>query len=349
MKYSELFSEYALSDELLLKNRIVMAPMTRCFADEDLAPTDAVVNYYGSRSDAGLIITEATLIEARAQGYPRTPGMYSDKQVKAWQKVTDAVHERRGRIFCQLWHTGRMAHSDYTGCRPVAPSPVGMDGVLPRAPELRYEVPRELTRDDIDALRSSYARAASNALEAGFDGVEIHAANGYLIDQFLHQQTNHRVDAYGGSAENRARFALEVVDAVCAVTGAHRTGIRLSPQAYINLDYTEGDEVAFAFLLDALNQRPIAYVHVAAFDANLSYPYLRGRPLDYVRQGYGGSVIACGGYPPEHAEAALADWQTDLVAFGRSFIANPELVEKIKKENQLLPYDESMLGSLAHL
>ena len=347
MKYSELFSEYALSNELVLKNRIVMAPMTRCFADEELAPTEHVVDYYAARSDAGLIVTEATLIEARAQGYPRTPGIYSGKQLRAWQKVTDAVHERRGRIFCQLWHTGRMAHSHYTGRQPVAPSAIGMEGALPRAPELRYEVPRELTCEDIEQLRDCYASAAANALEAGFDGVEIHAANGYLIDQFLHQQTNQRLDAYGGSIENRTRFALDVVDAVIAVTGSYRTAIRLSPQAYINLDYREGDEATFAFLLDALNQRPIAYVHVAAFDANLSYPYLRGRPIDYVRQGYGGSVIACGGYTPEQAESALADWQTDLVAFGRSFIANPELVEEIRKEKQLLPYKESMLGSLA--
>jgi len=346
MKYRELLSGFSLSNSLVLKNRIVMAPMTRCFSDEDLAPTGDMAKYYAGRAGAGLIITEATLIDPQGQGYPRTPGIYSRKQIDAWKKVTAAVHDNGGHIFCQLWHTGRMAHSSYTGSQPVAPSSIGLEGPLPRAPGLHYEVPRTLDREEIGELVELYARAASHAIEAGFDGVEIHAANGYLIDQFLHQQTNQRSDEYGADAENRSRFALQVVDAVAAVTRPHRTAIRLSPQAYVNLEYTEGDEATFDVLLQALNERLLAYVHVASFDADLGYEYLGGRPVDYVRRRYKGTVVGCGGFSPEAAESALADWQMNLVAFGRSFIANPDLVGKIRSGASLAAYEESLLGAL---
>jgi len=346
MENQQLFSNYALPGGPTLKNRIVMAPMTRCFATDELVPTPAARSYYADRADAGLIVTEATLIEARAQGYPQTPGIFSTAQVDGWRGITDAVHARGGIVFCQLWHTGRMAHSHYTGCQPVAPSAVALDAPVPRAPGLRYETPRELTTRDIAELMERFADAARNAVRAGFDGVEIHGANGYLLDQFLHQQTNRRDDDYGGSPENRGRFPLQVVDAVAAAVGPERTAIRLSPQAYVNLDYTPGDEAGVDWLLSELGDRGLAYVHVAAFDAELRYDYLDGRPVDYVRRRYPGTVIGCGGFTPEHAEEELVENKMDLVAFGRSFIANPDLVAKARAGEALIPYDESMLGRL---
>jgi len=344
--FPTLFSNWSVADGLRLENRLVMAPMTRCFADQDLAPTADSVAYYQARAGAGLIVTEATLIEAEGQGYPRTPGIYDDAQVRAWTQVTDAVHKAGGRIFCQLWHTGRMAHSHYTGTRPMAPSAVGMTGPLPRAQNLSYEEPRAMEAADIERVLTRYEKAARNAAEAGFDGVELHAANGYLVDQFLHQQTNRRTDAYGGTAANRARFALEVLDRLSAAIDPRRVAIRLSPQAYIHLEYSPGDEETFDYLLEQLNTRELAYVHVAAFDGQQRYDYLGGRPIDYVRERYRGTLIGCGGYTPETAERELEARRVDLVAMGRPFIANPDLVERIRSGEPLSAYDESMLGSL---
>ena len=346
MDESMLLSEYELPGGLVLNNRIVMAPMTRCFADADLAPIPASVDYYRARAGAGMIVTEATLIAPEAQGYPGTPGIYSNVQIAAWKRVVDAVHEAGGRIFCQLWHTGRLAHSHYTGTRPMAPSAVAMEGTLPRAPGLRYEEPRAMNAGDIARVQAEFAEAARNAMQAGFDGVELHGANGYLVDQFLHQQTNRRSDEYGGTPENRARFALEVVDRLLSAIGPYRVGIRLSPQAYVNLEYVAGDEATFDHLLDALNQRRLAYVHGAAFDGSQHYDYLGGRPVDFVRGRYTGTVIGCGGYTPETAEADLRERRIDLTAFGRSFIANPDLVGRIRSGSSLSPYEEKLLTRL---
>ena len=347
MNESLLLSEYKLPGGLELNNRIVMAPMTRCFADADLAPIPATVDYYRARADAGLIVTEATLIASEAQGYPGTPGIYSNVQIAAWKQVVDAVHKADGRIFCQLWHTGRLAHSHYTGSHPLAPSAVALEGSLPRARGLSYETPRAMDTADIARVQAQYAKAAQNAMQAGFDGVELHGANGYLIDQFLHQQTNQRSDEYGGTPENRARFALEVIDRLLSAIGPYRVGIRLSPQAYVNLEYVAGDEAAFDYLLEALNQRPLAYVHVAAFDGSQRYDYLGGRPVDYVRERYAGTVIGCGGYTAETAENDLRERRIDLAAFGRSFIANPDLVSRIRSGSPLSAYDEKLLTRLA--
>lgn len=346
MKFTHLFSDYSLAGDMSLENRLVMAPMTRCFADNELAPTEAAMSYYQARAETGLIITEATLVEPRAQGYPRTPGIYSEKQIGAWSGVVDAVHGAGGRIFCQLWHTGRMAHSHYTGKHPLAPSAVGMEGPLPRAPDLAYEIPLEMEMSDIEKIQTYYVNAARNAIKAGFDGVELHSANGYLMDQFLHQQTNQRADDYGGNPVNRSRFVLEVIDKTIAALAPYRVGIRLSPQAYINLDYTPGDEETFNYLLEQLNLRQLAYVHVAAFDAQQHYDYLGGRPVDYVRKHYTGTLIGCGGFSPMSAEKELHDGRMDLVAFGRPFIANPDLPSRIRRGEELLPYDESMLQRL---
>ena len=346
MTFTYLFSDYMLPGNMRLMNRLVMAPMTRCFADDKLAPNDMSLAYYQARAEAGLIVTEATMIEPQAQGYPNTPGIYSDAQIHAWAKVVDAVHKAGGHIFCQLWHTGRMAHSYYTGTRPIAPSAVPMKGSLPRATNLSYEIPAEMEVSDIEKIQNCYVGAAKNAMKAGFDGVELHGANGYLIDQFLHLQTNRRNDDYGGTPDNCARFALEVIDKTIAAVGSYHVGIRLSPQAYINLDYTPKDELTFNYLLEQLNTRQLAYLHVAAFDAQQHYDYLDGRPVDYVRKHYAGTVIGCGAYTPESAEKEIHDQRVDLVAFGRPFIANSNLPSKIRGGEELLPYDESMLQEL---
>jgi 2,4-dienoyl-CoA reductase-like NADH-dependent reductase (Old Yellow Enzyme family) len=208
---------------------------------------------------------------------------------------------------------------------------------------LIYETPVPFSRDALESTIAAYGRAAHNALRAGFDGVELHGANGYLIDQFLRQQTNRRNDDYGPGAQRRARFALDVIDNVAAEIGNARTAIRLSPQAYVNLDYTDGDEDAYALLLEELNTRNLAYVHVSAFDACLEYDYLDGPPLDYVRSRYQGTVIGCGSFTPAIAKEALTRGRLDLAAFGRPFIANPDLVTKIKRAATLDPFDESML------
>lgn len=345
-RYQELLSPVTLPNGFTLKNRIVMAPMTRCFADDALAPTRDMALYYRRRADAGLIVSEATIISPLAQGYPHTPGIYSARQVDGWRQVTDAVHERDGRIFCQLWHTGRLAHSHYTGQVPLAPDNVPMPGSVPRSAGLAYEVPRTLTEADIQQIVNEYAQAAHNAIDAGFDGVEIHAANGYLIDQFLRQQTNRRADRFGGTGENRARFALEVVAAVVSAIGSHCTALRLSPQAHVHVDYTLGDEDSYSFLLGRLTSRALAYIHIGAFDASLAYRYLGGTPVDYLRRHYAGPLVGCGGYSPDDAEQALSDWHIDLAAFGRAFIANPDLVQKLDRGVELTPYDESMLAGL---
>lgn len=222
-----LFQGYKLNDKITLQNRIVMAPLTRCMADDELVPTDAMVQYYAKRADAGLIISEATIIRPDGQGYPNTPGIYNDAQLAGWKKVTQAVHDNGGKIFAQLWHTGRVAHPHFFGGEYVlAPSAVAFDGTVPRLRELVYTVPKEASHEEISQLVADYAQAAENAIEAGFDGVEIHGANGYLIDQFLHFDTNRRNDEYGETPENMARFPLMVVDAVIARIGAELTGLR---------------------------------------------------------------------------------------------------------------------------
>ncbi|MCD8548477.1 MAG: alkene reductase, partial [Aeromonadaceae bacterium] len=227
-----LLEPYALNDTLTLANRILMAPLTRCMAGPGLVPTQQMADYYARRAQVGLIISEATIIRPDGQGYPNTPGIYSAEQIAGWRRVTDAVHAQGGKIFAQLWHTGRISHSFFHGQTPVAPSAVAWEGSLPRMRELHYELPRALSEAEIAELVEQYAQAAANAREAGFDGVEIHGANGYLIDQFLHHETNLRQDGYGGTPQKMARFALAIVDAVSRQIGGERVGLRLSPGGY---------------------------------------------------------------------------------------------------------------------
>ena len=342
-----LFEPLKLNDSITLKNRIVMAPLTRCFADDNLVPTELSVDYYRRRADAGLIVTEATIISPMAQGYPNTPGIFNEAQIAGWKKVTDAVHQENGKIFSQIWHVGRTSHPFYlNGETPVAPSAVKLEGRVPRTEDLEYGTPRALTLEEIDGVIADFVAAAKNALEAGFDGVEIHGANGYLLDQFLHQETNLREDKYGGTVEKRAAIVLEVVDAIVNAVGADKVGIRLSPHAYFNLAPVKGDEETFVYLIDRLNSAGLAYIHVGMFDDTQPIDYLDGRVCEFIRKHYNGNILGCGAYDASSAETDVKNGVVNFVAFGRDFIANPDLVEKLRTSAELTNYDEAMLAEL---
>ncbi|MFT6987379.1 MAG: N-ethylmaleimide reductase, partial [Psychromonas sp.] len=262
-----LFQPFALNKTINLNNRILMAPLTRCMADSELVPTQAMADYYSRRAEAGLIISEAVIIRPDGQGYPNTPGLFTTAQIEGWLKVTNAVHSNGGKIFAQLWHTGRVAHPHFFGDGDViAPSALAVSGSVPRMRELTYQVPKAVTAQDIEQLVNDYAQAAANALAAGFDGVEIHGANGYLIDQFLHYDSNQRNDQYGNTPENMSRFALTVVDAVSARIGSQRTAIRVSPAAYFNIKPDNRDRAVFDYLLNQLEKRDLAFLHIGIFD-----------------------------------------------------------------------------------
>jgi len=345
-----LFEPYRLNAALTLKNRILVAPCTRCRALPGLVPTPGAADYYAARAAAGLLITEATLIRGDCQGYRDTPGIWSPEQVAGWAAVTSRVHAAGGVIFSQLWHLGRLAHPHYTGVQPYAPSVVPTEGLIrsTRSIPLHHVTPRALEAGEITQLIADYAACAANARAVGFDGVEIHAANGYLIDQFLRQLTNKRTDEWGGSAEKRARFAIELVDAVAARIGAERIGIRLSPAAYFGLMEREpGDEETYIALLEALARRGIAYVHNGIIEDTIAYDYLGGSSGDFLRRHWSGPLISNGGYGPLEAAAAIAAERFDLIAFGRLFIANPDLVQRLRAGTGLRPYDRAILDGLS--
>ncbi len=342
-----LLSEFELSSAVTLSNRLAMAPMTRSMAGEGLVPTPAMAEYYARRAAAGLLITEGAIVRADGQGYPDVPGIFTDAQVEGWSLVTRRVHEEGGRIFLQLWHVGRVSHPSYLdGELPIAPSAIPLEGRVPRSGGLEYGTPRAISADEISELVEAFARGAANALAAGFDGVEIHGANGYIIDQFLHHHTNRRDDAYGGSPAAMSRFALEVVDSVVARTDAGRVGIRLSPGAYFNMESHPDDAEVFRHLLGELEERGLAYVHVGIFERTTIFDDLDGTAETFLRENYTGSLMGCGGFTPESAAAAIADGAVDLAAFGRSFIANPDLVARIGSGKTLEPYDQEMLARL---
>ena len=344
---SILLEPYRLNAALTLRNRIVMAPLTRSMADHELVPTADMAAYYARRAEAGLIISEATIVRPDGQGYPNTPGIFNDAQIKGWHRVTGQVRDGGGKMFLQLWHVGRVSHPVYlNGKAPIAPSAVGLSGRLPRT-DLEYEKPRALDFDEIPALVEAFAQGASNAIASGFEGVEIHGGNGYLIDQFLHHHTNRRTDGYGGAPEQMARFVLEVVDAVVERIGHERVGIRLSPAAYVNgIEPDERDAAVFRLLLPQLTARQLAYVHAAIFDDSMTFDYLDGSVSDFLRRHYEGTLIGNGSYTPEGSASAISSGDFDLVAIGRSFIANPDLIVRIRRSAPLTPYDESMLATL---
>ncbi len=341
-----LFQPYALNNTLTLQNRIIMAPLTRCMADDELVPTQAMQDYYARRAETGLIITEATSIRADAQGYPNVPGIYTPAQIAGWKRVTDAVHAKGGKIFLQIWHTGRVSHSFFHGGDVLAPSALAAEGSVPRMRELAYELPKPATKTDIEKLVHDFGQAAENAREAGFDGVELHGANGYLIDQFLHYDTNQREDEYGGSPENMIRFALDVVDEVTRRIGADRVGLRLSPGAYFGLKGDPRDRAVFDHLLPALEARALAYLHVGIFDDSMIFDDLGGTASAYIRSHYNNTLIGVGSYTADTGRQAIEGDKFDLLAIGRPLIANPDYVNKVRENAPLTDYAESMLAEL---
>jgi 2,4-dienoyl-CoA reductase-like NADH-dependent reductase (Old Yellow Enzyme family) len=344
-----LLQEYALNSALTLKNRIVMAPMTRAKTKEDGVPIPEMVDYYGRRADAGLIVTEGTIIRPDGRGHDGVPGVYSPAQIAKWQAVTDRVHEQGGLIFCQIWHVGRASHPSFIGGeKPLGPSKTVMSGRIWRHEGLFFGESRAATEQEIQNLISDFAEAAFKARRAGFDGVEIHGANGYLIDQFLHYNTNHREDAYGGTPENMSRFARDVVDACGKAIGYERVGLRLSPMGYLNeIVQDERDPAVFQFLLKALNPLRLAYVHTGNFNDTEKFNDLGNRTMtQFLRQDYTGTLIGCGSYTVDQAEEAIANKEFDLLALGRLFIANPDLIARLKSGKGLTLYDASMLHAL---
>jgi N-ethylmaleimide reductase len=327
---ADLFTPITLG-ALTLPNRIVMPALTRSRAGADEVPTDLSARYYAQRASAGLIVAEGSQVSEVGRGFVGTPGIYSDAQGEGWQQVTDAVHAAGGRIFLQLWHVGRASHTDFQpgGAAPVAPSAIQAQAKAFTAEGFKdASMPQALTLEGIAGVVTEFHSAARRALEAGFDGVELHGATGYLPDQFLRDQSNRRVDAYGGSIENRARFLLEVVDAMIDVWGAGRVGVRVSPQNMYN-DMADSDpQPLFEYVAAALSQRRVAYLSVVEGDMTGQ----NQQPFDYLalRRAFDGCYMANLMYDFERATAAVREGNVDLVAFGRGFIANPDLVERLR-------------------
>jgi N-ethylmaleimide reductase len=326
-----------------LPNRIVMAPLTRNRAGAGNVPRDLNATYYVQRASAGLIITEATQISPQGQGYPATPGIYSAEQVAGWRMITDAVHAQGGRIFLQLWHVGRISHPSLqpNGELPVAPSAIAAEGnASTYEGEQPFVTPRALETEEIPGIIEAYREGARKALEAGFDGVEVHSANGYLLDQFLHDGSNQRTDQYGGSIENRARLTLEVVDAVVGVWGSDRVGIRLSPSGTFNDVHDSDNKALFSYVVDALNRFDLAYLHLVEPRADMNPPAPE-LTSGYFRSIYQGTIISAGGHDRESGEATIASGDADLIAYGRWFISNPDLPQRFALNIPLNPYDRS--------
>lgn len=326
-----LFSSYQLGD-LQLPNRIVMAPLTRNRAGKGNVPHQLNATYYAQRASAGLIITEATQVAPEGQGYPSTPGIHSPEQVEGWKLVTNAVHQHGGRIFLQLWHVGRISHPDLQpdGALPVAPSAIAPQGNASTFSGAKpFVTPRALETSEIPGIVEQYRQGAANALAAGFDGVEIHAANGYLIDQFLRDGTNQRRDKYGGVIENRARLLLEVTEAVTSVWDANRVGVRLSPSGTMNDIRDSHPLETFGYVAQALNRFNLAYLHIfEAIESDIRHGGIVV-PTSELRERFTGTLIVNGAYTRERGNAVLANKGADLVAFGTLFISNPDLPRRL--------------------
>jgi N-ethylmaleimide reductase len=332
-----VFLPYELGD-LTLANRTVMAPMTRSRAVDGNVPNPMAATYYLQRASAGLIVTEASQVSPQGVGYIRTPGIHSAAQVAGWRNVTDAVHGAGGKIFLQLWHVGRISHPDFHGgALPVAPSAIAANGTVFTAQGPQPMVtPRALELAELPGIVAQFRAGAENAKQAGFDGVELHGANGYLLDQFTRDGTNRRTDAYGGSVENRARLPLEVVDAVVDVWGPARVGYRVSPNGAFN-SMADSDPVrTFSHLAEALNRRGIGYLHVVD-------PVADGekRISPALRRIFDGTFIVNGGFDLASANAAIARGEADLVAFGVPFLANPDLPERFRADAALNAADQA--------
>lgn len=328
-----LFDPARMGD-LQLRNRIIMAPLTRCRASAGRVPNALMAEYYQQRASAGLILTEATSVMPMGVGYPDTPGIWSDAQVEGWKLVTDAVHQVGGLIFLQLWHVGRISDSSYLhGELPVAPSAIAAKGHVSLVrPEKHYEVPRALATEELPGIVEAYRKGAENAKRAGFDGVEIHAANGYLLDQFLQDSSNQRTDAYGGCIENRARLLLEVADAVIGAWGAGRVGVHLAPRGDAHSMGDSNPLATFSYVASELGKRNIAFIFAReSLGENRIGPQLKAA--------FGGFYIANEGFDAASAQQVLDAGEADAVAFGKLIIANPDLVRRMQENLPMNPPD----------
>lgn len=344
-----MFTPVALGS-IELKNRLVMAPLTRMRAIAGDVPNPLAKTYYAQRASAGLIITEATQISPLGMGYPATPGIYSTEQTAAWKEIVDAVHERGGSIVAQLWHVGRISHSSLHPEQgiPEAPSAIAAAGQTYGADwKLHdYETPKAMSAEDIARLLKEFEAAAQNAKAAGFDGIEIHSANGYLLDQFLQDKTNQRTDQYGGSIENRLRLLGEVIEAVTKVFPADRVGVRLSPYGTFN-DISDSDPVAlFSAAIQKLNGYKLAYLHMIeprATSAGGGEQVNEEAPItsEMFRAAFQGKFITAGGYDQAMGEKVLEEDLADAVAYGRLYIANPDLAERFEQGAPLNPYNRA--------
>lgn len=326
---SILFQPLTAGD-LQLRNRLVLAPLTRARAGVERIPNALMQDYYVQRASAGLILTEATAITPSAVGYADTPGIWSDEQITGWKKITDAVHAEGGLIVMQLWHVGRISDPIFLdGALPVAPSAIKPAGHVSLVrPKKDYVTPRALTTSEVKAIVQDYRQAAINAKQAGFDGVELHGANGYLIDQFLQTKTNQRDDEYGGSLENRARFLLEVIDQLIEVWGAGRVGLHLAPRGDSHDIGDENPAQTFGYVAEQVGQRQIAFICAREYVAGDSLAGL-------IKQKFGGVFIANEKLDRQQAEQLLDSAEADAVAFGQLYIANPDLVERFKQQAEL--------------
>ena len=340
---ADVFTPFRLG-RITLKDRMVMAPLTRSRAVAGNVPNPLAAEYYSQRAGAGLIITEATQVSPGAQGYIATPGVHTAAQVEAWSIVADEVHEAGGAIFMQLWHVGRISHPDFLGGElPVAPSAIAPRGVQTYTSKGLQPIPtpRALETEEIPEIVRSFRTAAYNARAAGFDGVEVHGANGYLLDQFLEDCTNKRDDDYGGSVENRARLLLECIDAVSDAIGKDRVGVRLSPGGTFNDMCDTDPQATWGYAVREIAQREIAYLHLIEPQPPQGEHPMPDLTARFFRPMYPGTLIVCGGYTLDRANAILAERVADLVAFGRLFLANPDLPKRFETKAPLNTPDPS--------
>nr|WP_089664040.1 alkene reductase [Christiangramia echinicola] len=335
----KLLNSYNLKGQKL-KNRAIMAPLTRARANDNV-PNELMVKYYSQRAQAGLIISEGTAPSPNGLGYARIPGIYTDEQITGWKIITEAVHNKGGKIFLQIMHTGRVSHklNMEEDAEIIAPSAIALDGEMytdQKGPQ-PYPVPREMTLEDIKQAQEEFVQAALNAIKAGFDGVEIHSANGYLADQFLNTATNVRTDEYGGTKEKRSKFTLETVEKVTKAIGSDKVGIRLSPYSAFNgTEIFDGIDEQFLYLTEQLNKFDLAYLHLVD-NSSLGSPDVSQSIFLKIKEKFEGTLIRNGGYTKEKAEQSLSENKTDLVSFGRSFIANPDLIYRFEND---LPLNE---------